>query len=186
MGHSMGGRVAMQFALEHSEELSNLIVVDVAPKQLSPNSADLQRKYLQAMKAIDVSKVKARRDAEQLLASAIPELSIRQFLLSSLEPTNEARNEYKWKFNLDALDGFLDSIRSFDLSGTSRPFTGPTLFVAGERSDYIRPMEDTPRIKQLFPDASIVSVPNAGHWVQADQPDAFATAVGTWLRSAQT
>ncbi len=164
IGHSMGGKVAMQFALEHPDMVEKLVVVDIAPGRADDN----HHAIFQALLDLDPGRITSRQEADAFLAARIPDPGVRQFLLKNI--TRHADGTYVWKMNLPVLWQAYPEI----LAGVSggEPFDKPTLFVRGSRSDYIKDA-DFALIKTLFPQAGIVTVEGAGHWVHADQPEAL-------------
>ncbi len=177
LGHSMGGKTVMAFAMKWPERVQALLVIDIAPVSyvelaLRSHSAANHSKMIDAMLELDLNRIETREDASKMLAGKIGSQRIRQFLLKNL--TRNKEGEYSWKINLPALRNSLDSIMDElpmeDLvkKGGIRGF--PVVFFRGENSDYIQP-EDHDTIHKLFPSAEIVSIPGAGHWVHAEQPD---------------
>lgn len=176
VGHSMGGKAAMYLATTAPDRLGRLVVVDIAPKAYPARHEHI----LTALQAVHPPDYDDRSAIDAALAEHIDARPIRQFLLKNLTLDSETKT-YRWQMNLDAL------VRNYDRVNEPLPapavFDGPTLFVRGERSDYIRD-EDRSRITQHFPQARLVTIPGAGHWVHADAPDAFGEAVMDFL-SAQ-
>jgi pimeloyl-ACP methyl ester carboxylesterase len=172
IGHSMGGKVAMALALARPELVSALIVVDIAPVPYrSANGA-----YVRAMAAIDLSRLTRRAEVEEALAPAVPDRMIRAFLLQNLAVE---RGRLSWRLNVGAMERAMDVLAGFPDQG-GRTYEGPTLFVTGQESDYVRP-EHRPAIQALFPRARFAAVKNAAHWVHADQPDSFAAIASGFL-----
>jgi pimeloyl-ACP methyl ester carboxylesterase len=171
LGHSMGGKAAMVLALRHPEMLRKLIVADIAPVAYTHTQA----RHIEAMKAVDMSKVTRRSEADRQLAATVPDAPLRAFFLQSVALENGTA---RWKLNLDALGAEMPKIMGFP--EVHDPYTGPTLFLRGANSDYIK-QEMTPRIRQLFPQAEFVVLDNAGHWLHAEQPRAFQAAVAAFL-----
>ncbi|MDB6066702.1 MAG: alpha/beta hydrolase [Pedosphaera sp.] len=173
MGHSMGGKTAMQFALLHPEQVEKLVVVDIAPKAYPPWNMPI----IEALLALDLRSFGHRPEIEAALAPAIPSLTLRQFLLKSL--TRDESGAFVWKINLDALQ------RNYPLLnqriGDGQTFAGPVLFIRGGRSEYI---EETDRalIEAQFPHAEMTTIAGAGHWVHAEAPDEFVRIVKDFLR----
>jgi len=171
LGHSMGGKAAMVLALTEPARLRRLIVADMAPVAYQHS----QLGYVRAMQAVDLATVRRRGDADAALAPAVPEAGLRAFFLQSLA-LGPARAD--WKLDLATLADQMPRIMAFpELPGR---FDGPTLFLTGGRSDYVRP-EHWPEIRRLFPAARHVEIAGAGHWLHADAPDAFAAAVAEFL-----
>jgi esterase len=171
LGHSMGGKAAMVLALTEPARVNRLIVADVAPVRYEHS----QIEYVRAMQAVDLGAVARRSDADAELARSVPEPSLRAFFLQSLAIRPDGAS---WKLNLDALDDQMPAIMDFpDLAGS---FGGPTLFLTGATSTYVRP-EHWPRIRALFPAAEHQAIPDAGHWLHADAPGPFIEAVAGFL-----
>jgi len=174
MGHSMGGKTAMNFALQHPDKISKLIVVDIAPKSYPPHHQDI----LAALHAVDLSVVKTRAEVDEVLAQYIPEQDVRLFLAKNLYRRED--NSFAWRMNFPVIE---ESIEEVGREITSdKPFTKPTLFIKGGNSRYIKPEKDTEPILELFPSASIETIPNAGHWVHAEAPEAFYNLVVNFLQ----
>lgn len=176
LGHSLGGKVAMTLALEHPDVVEKLVVVDIAPRAYAP--AHLP--FISAMAQLDFSQIRNREQADAALAPHVPDPTIRAFLLKNLRRLDNGR--YSWKVNLKALQENLEEI--YQPVSATVPFTGPTLFVRGARSDYIRE-EDKKLILKLFPSARIVTISKAGHWVHAENPEEFYQVVRDFLISDQ-
>lgn len=171
LGHSMGGKAAMVLALETPKLVDRLCVVDIAPVAYGHT----QMPMIEAMRAVDLSQVTRRAEAETQLTRYIPEAPIRAFLLQSLDLGGDVP---RWRLNLDALAEDMPGIIGFpDVSGT---YDGPTLFLAGGASDYVTPAHHS-KIQGHFPRAQIESIPAAGHWVHAEAPNAFLQTFGGWL-----
>lgn len=173
MGHSMGGKVAMRFALENPDMVDKLIIVDIAPKTYEGNHEGV----IDALTALELDNLSNRNEAEFYLRRHINEESTVQFLLKNL--SRDKAGGYRWKMNLSVITNHYREILSHDESNDI--FTGPTLFVRGEKSNYIIP-EEFPKFKQNFPNATLDTVPNAGHWVHAENPSKFLEIVSTFLK----
>jgi pimeloyl-ACP methyl ester carboxylesterase len=171
LGHSMGGKVAMWFALNHPEHMDKLIVVDIAPVSYKHSFDNL----IETLKALPLHEISNRKQAEQLLASAIPELAYRQFLLQNLILKD---GMYCWRIDLDIFYRMAPNIAAFPDVGHIPPFTGKTLFLAGEESSYVKADD----LKTLFPDATLSVIANAGHWLHVQQPGAFIEQVEQFLQ----
>ena len=164
IGHSMGGKVAMFFATRHPQRTNKLIVADIAPKYYRPHHDEI----LEGLSAIDLSKKPSRDQADEILSQYVPDISTRQFLLKSLywkEP-----GQLAFRFNLEVFNRDRENIGE-ELLPEDR-FEGPVLFLRGANSNYIRP-EDHDLIKNHFPSAVIQDIPNAGHWLHAENPKDF-------------
>jgi len=172
LGHSMGGKAAMLFAVSHPEKVSKIILADIGPK-FYPRHHDL---ILEGLSAVDFSKQKSRKAIEEVLAKYISEVGIRQFLLKNVYW--KTKEELAFRFNLTSLLDNLDEI------GVALPsqtiFEGEALFLKGENSGYITP-EDEDLITAHFPKAVILTVKNSGHWLHAENPDDFYDYVVSFL-----
>lgn len=172
LGHSMGGKAAMVLAGTRPELVEALVVADIAPVPHEHTHLG----YIRAMKAVDLARVSRRSDAEPALAEAIPEATLRSFLLQNLVVEHGRAH---WRINLDALEANMDALLDFpDLPEPA--YRGPAYFLHGGKSPYVPP-ETHPRIRALFPAARIEALPGAGHWLHAEAPDAFIDKVGGWL-----
>ena len=177
LGHSMGGKAAMGFALSHPDRTAGLIVVDIAPVSYPPGHMPLIR----AMQSLPLSEIASRGDAEtHLQAAGVDEPLIRQFLLQNLARDGGG---YRWRLNLEALRRHLADLASFPDDWPHSSYAGPACFLAGERSDYILPRHHG-EIIRLFPEAVIETVESAGHWVHADRPEAVIAAVRTFMEKS--
>lgn len=170
LGHSMGGKAAMMLALTHPAKVNRLIVADIAPVTYTHT----QMGPLAAMQQVDPTQVTTRADAKEKLGTLEP--GVADFLLQSLD-----MKEKRWRLNLDVLKAEMDKIVGFPDVDTQ--FTGPTLFLCGGASHYVRP-EDRPRIKALFPHVKFAKIPDAGHWLHAEKPLEFMAAVSAFLSMA--
>ena len=173
LGHSMGGKAAMALALSEPDLLAGLIVADIAPVAYPHSHAP----YIAAMKAVDLSRVARRGDADAMLADAVPEPPLRAFLLQNLVIEQGGA---RWRVNLDALERAMPVLTGFPDDLPQAAHDGPALFLRGEASDYAGP-ETEAAIRARFPAAEIETLPGAGHWLHAERPDAFAASVTAWL-----
>jgi pimeloyl-ACP methyl ester carboxylesterase len=174
LGHSMGGKTAMQCALMYPHLVDKLIVVDVAPRKY----ASAHDEILDAMCSLKLSLLASRQEADREIAKRIPDYALRQFILKNLTRTDDGK--LKWKVNLSTIKKHYPEIAD-DITARG-VFDKPTLFVKGAKSKYIL-AEDKPRIMKLFPHASFVTIGSAGHWVHAESPEEFSHAVLRFLRS---
>lgn len=176
LGHSMGGKTAMHAALAFPETVERLVVADIAPKAYPPHHEAI----FEALRGIDLAAYDERRKIDAALSETIKARPVRQFLLKNLDYDADA-GRYRWQMNLQAIHAAYDEIAaglSDDLDG--KTYDGPVLFVRGEHSDYVAD-EDLDDIRERFPQARLETVEGAGHWVHADQPDAFAEVVTAFL-----
>jgi len=172
LGHSMGGKTAMQFAVTYPDKVDKLIAVDIAPKAYPAGHDEV----FDALFALDVTALRTRQEADATLAERLPDLALRQFLLKNLE--REASGVFRWRIDLDALYKNYEKI--LERIETARPFEKPTLFIKGENSDYIQG-KDVDAITAIFPSARILTIPGTGHWVHAEAPREFARIVLDFL-----
>jgi len=164
IGHSMGGKAGMFFAMQHPELLDRLVVADIAPKYYAPH----HQTELAALNAVDFSQKPDRAAVEATLAEYIEDAGTRQFLMKNLywkEP-----GQLDFRFNLAVFNKEIDSIGQVLPEGTV--YNGPTLFLRGDRSKYIKD-EDLDLIGKHFPDYTLKTISNSGHWVHAENPKEF-------------
>jgi pimeloyl-ACP methyl ester carboxylesterase len=172
LGHSMGGKVAMQFAVTYPEIVSKLIVADIGPKAYPPHHQDI----LKALSKLDFSIIQSRGEAEDILSEYIKDEGTKLFLLKNLYRKN--KNELGLRINLPILSAKIGEVGAA-LPGNTI-FKGDTLFLGGEKSGYIEPMDEI-LIKKHFPKAKIGTISNAGHWLHAENPDEFYENVMNFL-----
>jgi len=188
MGHSMGGKTAMCFAADYPERIEKLIVVDIAPKNYfllnDESQYYLHNNILRAMLEIDFSRIESRKQVEDFLNERIDGSQIVSFLLKNVH-RNKETHQYEWRLNVPVLYDNLDEIikgidaRYFD---DRRPiYNYPVLFIKGAQSNYILP-EDFVSIRRIYPDAQIIEIPKAGHWLHAEQPQLFMNEIWNFLR----
>lgn len=171
MGHSMGGKTAMQLALTRPGLLNRMIVADIAPVAYGHD----QTPYITAMRGLDLTGLTSRSEAERRLSETVDDPALRAFFLQSLDLTGDTP---RWKLNLDVLQEAMPQMVGWP--GTQGRFDGPTLFLSGANSPYVLPEHRT-MIQGLFPHARFARLPGAGHWLHADKPREFIAAVTTWL-----
>lgn len=173
LGHSMGGKTAMEFALRHPGMVEKLVVVDIAPHAYPPDHDEI----LDAMAELDLASYSSRASIEEALARRLPDVRVRQFILTNLK--RFAGGRYAWKINLDVVRRKYGEITKAQTSDI--PFRGPALFLRGELSRYVRE-EDLSDIRRLFPAAGLRTIAGAGHWVHADKPGDFLRLVIDFLQ----
>lgn len=172
LGHSMGGKTAMQFALNYPDLVDKLVVVDMPPHATLPRHGEI----LAALGQLNLQAAANRRELDAELAQDISDASVRQFLLMNI--MNDQDGKLVWRMNLESLTRNYDQINRAVES--AQIFEKPTLFIRGEKSDYITD-EHWDNIKTLFPSAEIVTVAGAGHWVHAEAPQEFSRVVQDFL-----
>lgn len=173
LGHSMGGKVAMFYAIAYPEEVDKLIVVDIAPRKYPVHHQHI----LDALGAVNLEAVSNRSDVEEQMKPYLPERGVRQFLMKNLK--REDDNSFSWKLNLSSISKNIEKVGV--AVETSTPVEKPVLFIRGAKSDYIR-AEDESLISKIFPQARVVTIEKAGHWVHAEQPDALYDEVMRFLQ----
>jgi pimeloyl-ACP methyl ester carboxylesterase len=173
IGHSMGGKVAMTIALNIPENLNKLIVADISPAEYPLRHDNI----VEALREVDLEKVSSRQDAEKQLSVNISDIGVRQFLLKNL--TRNKEGGYSWKLNLPVIDKNIDKVG--EAMDAKKQFEKPTLFIKGENSRYIRE-QDHELISQLFPNHIFKEIKDAGHWVHAEQPEAFLKIVEDFIK----
>ena len=173
IGHSMGGKTAMQFALEYPDMVEKLVIVDIANQSYKGGHETI----FDALLGLDLEKIENRKDADSILSQKIEDYGIRQFLLKNL--TRSKSGEYQWKMNLPIIhenyQAILNKIESEEI------FEGATLFVKGGLSKYITDdnFSDT---KQFFPNAGLITIENVGHWVHAEAPKRLLEELELFLK----
>lgn len=174
LGHSMGGKTAMQFAADYPEVTDKLIVADIAPKHYPPHQQDV----IDALYSVDLETITERKQAEEQLGKMIRDLGTKQFLLKNLYWLEDKK--LSWRFNLDVIAKNIEKVgETFEIGNNQ--INVPALFLRGEKSKYILD-EDIPQIKKVFPNSEVKTIANAGHWIHAEQPEAFYTAVMEFIK----
>ena len=173
MGHSMGGKVAMKYALKFPTHITKLIVVDIAPKAYPPHHDDI----IDALQSVDLEKATTRSDIDDQLARYIKEQSVRQFLAKNVYRKDEGG--FGWRMNLEAIDKNYENIAAAITSEI--PFKKDALFIKGGKSGYIKQEDQYSSIEHLFTQVEIETIPEAGHWVHAEAPDKVFELVHTFL-----
>lgn len=167
LGHSMGGKTVMRYAQLYPETIDKLIVVDMGVKAYPPHHTDI----LAGLNKVDLNVVKTRGEVEQILLPYIPVDGTRQFLLKNLYW--KEKGQLAWRMNIPVLEREMPEILS---ALPADSVLLPTLFIRGEKSNYVLD-EDFDELEDQFPDSTVVTIPNAGHWVHAEAPEAFVNAV---------
>ena len=175
LGHSMGGKTVMQFAMDHPQRIDKLMVIDIAPVDYEPHHDEL----LEALIHFDLKSIGSRQEADEQLGKKIKDPGVRQFLLKSLG-RDEDKN-FTWKFNLEVIyEKYPNVLKGID---TSFGYDGSTLFLYGEKSNYINPNNIT-EIQEDFTNATFRKIPGAGHWVHADAPELFIREIQDFLQAS--
>lgn len=167
LGHSMGGKAAMQLALNHPKRIRKLIVVDIAPVEYKPHHDDV----FSGLYSVQLDQLKSRGDADKQLAAHVDELGVRAFLLKNLY--RDENKQFRWRMNLDVLR---DEYAHIGAAPSGTPFKGKTLFIKGENSHYLLP-EHRDQVLTLFPNTSYKLMQGAGHWPHAEKPSIFGKIV---------
>lgn len=185
VGHSMGGKTAMSFALKYQEMVDRLIVIDISPVDYNNKShayvAAIHRKIISTLQLIDPALIRNREEADKMLQTSIPQENIRQFLLKNLK--RKKNGKYRWILNVEALAQNIVNISAGIIpagSANTISVTIPALFIKGEYSNYIRE-EDEAIIFKLFPSAHIAVIPGTGHWLHVDKPTLFLKSVHDFI-----
>lgn len=176
LGHSMGGKVAMDFALNHPDRLNKLVIVDIAPKPYELWHLPI----FKALLKLPLDTLKSRREADQILAESVPEVAERAFLLKNLK-TAEGGG-YQWRCDLQEITRAYLNIANFK-APEGALYSQPCLFVDGAKSPYIDPETDGDLIRQWFPQAQLETIENAGHLPHVEAPEAFYQCVWSFLKA---
>jgi esterase len=171
VGHSLGGKVAMQLAFNQHELISHLIVLDIAPVEYTARHSNV----FQGLNNVVLADVTSRKEADLALSKYVEESSTRQFLLKSLYNENGI---WKWRFNLELLQR--DYTKLSAAITCAQPFINPVLFIKGEHSDYLL-AEHRKAVVQLFPNSQYKMISGTGHWLHAEKPDSCAKIILAFL-----
>ncbi len=172
MGHSMGGKAAMNFASRFPNFLDKLVVVDIGPKYYAPHHQQIFRGF----NAIDLKTLNSRNEAEEAMSHEIPDFGVRQFILKNLKRTDEG---FAWKINIPVLEKNIERVG--EAISVDKPVQVPTLFINGSKSNYIQE-EDMTSINEMFPNAKLKTVEGAGHWVHAEKPKELFSVLFDFLK----
>lgn len=173
LGHSMGGKTAMNFAALYPKLVKSLIVVDIAPKTYRGGHEDIFKAILN----IDIKNISSRKEVNEQLSESIPDDGVRLFLMKNL--TRNPEGGYRWKANFEVLYREYGSIMGGD---ENVKFDKASLFIKGGNSNYILP-EDEAQIKSLFPQAKFAEVKDAGHWIHAEKPKVLLDILAHFLKN---
>tara|TARA_S200000501_G_scaffold373688_1_gene421377 strand:- start:3676 stop:4449 length:774 start_codon:yes stop_codon:yes gene_type:complete len=173
LGHSMGGKTAMGFALKYPERVKKLIIADIGPKYYAPHYHEI----LAGLSTLNFTEISSRKEAAEHLENYIPDKGTRQFLLKNLYWISDG--QLGLRTNIAVLKNAAEAIGAPIEVEVS--FLKPVLFLYGGNSNYINPETDTPIILDFFPKAEVTKIENAGHWLHADQPQQFFETLTKWL-----
>lgn len=171
IGHSMGGKTAMQYAVNNPHGWMKLIVVDIAPKPYPVHHDSI----LKGLQSLDLANLSSRNEADKLLSKYVPEIGVRQFLLKNLSRDSDG---FTWKINLPVISQNIEIIGE-GLNGRLEE-TKPVLFINGAKSNYIK-SSDIDLIESSFPGAVVDTIENAGHWVHAERTEEFMNILNAFL-----
>jgi esterase len=174
LGHSLGGKVAMQLALSDARRVQKLVVADIAPVVYTAHHQNV----FAALESIDLATLQNRQQAEAQLAQTLSDPGLRQFLLKGLYRNEQS--QYRWRFNLPVLRASYAAVLA---APQGQPFGGPTLFIKGGQSNYILP-EHEAAMRALFPNFQFRMIAGAGHWLHGEKPVAFNRLVQQFLLTA--
>lgn len=172
LGHSMGGKLAMEFSLFNPSYISKLVVADISPRHYPVHHQTI----LEGLSSLDLGELKSRKEADEILSSSVPEFGVRAFLLKNLGRDDEGK--FEWKLNLDVISRNIEEVGISVSDGLE--FDHPTLFMRGERSKYVSD-QDFENAKSIFPDSELVTIPDAGHWLHAEKPVEFVKELRKFL-----
>lgn len=173
IGHSMGGKACMYFALQYPQHVAGLVVVDMAPASYSHDFDEA----FDAFASVDLKSIVDRRSAQMQLSTRLNSDTLASYLLQNLVRTASG---WEWRLNIEALKEQSQLITEFDPPPASKPYAGKTTFIYGQQSDYVRP-DHYPEIRRWFPGAGLIPIANAGHWVYFEQPEAFMMVLKNFL-----
>ena len=175
IGHSMGGKTAMQFSLSYPGETGKLVVADISPRKYPIHHDG----YIDSLLKLDLASFRRREEVDEALSEDIKSTPVRQFLLKNLARDHDGH--FTWKIDLRSIKNNLENL-SEEINSRS-VFHNPSLFIAGGRSDYMS-IKDIPVIKKLFPDSRFMTFEDSGHWIHADNPERFYAEVTRFLDNA--
>jgi pimeloyl-ACP methyl ester carboxylesterase len=182
LGHSMGGKTAISFALAFPDRLEKLIVVDISPfgqNEMSSEILDSHKLIVEGMATMPIKTIALRKEAEDHLANYVKSNLVRQFLLKNLKRSSPSG--FVWQINLEAIANNLEVLMAgVMMPTTSERIDKPSLFIRGGNSAYL-PNNLIKAIGNIFQHCQMVTIPNAGHWMHAEQPQLFLTSVQTFL-----
>lgn len=174
LGHSMGGKAAMRFALDAPQRVRALVVADIAPVTYPAGEHD---EIFAGLLAINLDIMRSRQQADGVLEEYVEDEQVRQFLLSNL--ARDSDGQFHWRINLPVLDRSYDRLRD-GIEATST-YEGPVLFLKGDKSDYINESHRD-AVLERFPAAEVKVLKRAGHWLHAEKPESFNRLVEEFFR----
>jgi len=163
VGHSMGGKVAMQMALQQPEIIKRVVIVDIAPVKYEHGFNDL----IESLYALPLDQISSRQEADKHLQASVQPESLRQFLLQNLGKSDTG---FSWRINLNGIQSSIDELMDFPADHKHMQYQNPVLFLKGEKSDYIK-HEYERKIFKKFSRALFITVADTGHWLHAENPD---------------
>lgn len=175
VGHSMGGKVAMALALLAPERVGRLMVVDIAP--INYDHGREHGEIITALQALDLSRIRSREQADDALSLSIPKPQVRQFLLTNLQ---RQEGQWAWRLPLDIIADQLPALQAWPQQLNQTQWDGPAEFIYGGKSQYVTPSSET-AIKTAFPNATTTCIEGVGHWVHAENPNAFMQKLQPFL-----
>jgi len=182
LGHSMGGKVAMRFAADYPEYIERLIIADIAPKDYTSDSAKsnglIHRMILSLLDELDLSMVESRKEIDSYLAQYLTSETLRGFLMKNIQRTKQG--SYEWRINIPVLRKYLPEIMkdvNAEFFNDRKPIMQyPVTFIRGTKSEYVTE-NDIPLIKDIYPNAEIIDIKDAGHWLHVEQQEKFIEAI---------
>ena len=174
IGHSMGGKVAMTYALENPGNVHKLVIIDISPRKYPERIAHTE--VISQMLSIDIESITTRTEVDKILRTHITDTRTRMFIMKNLY--YKLHGKLAWRLNLEAINQSMDYL--FDAIKSESQYLGPTLFIRGGKSDYV-PDADILLIKSLFPQAIIKTISGASHWVHADTPEELCFLLSSFL-----
>ncbi|HPF47266.1 MAG: alpha/beta fold hydrolase [Alphaproteobacteria bacterium] len=172
LGHSMGGKTAMQIALHFPDRVDKLVVGDIAPV-VYPHHHE---RIFEGLQAIPLDQISSRGEADKILSQYVDEAGVRLFLLTNLVRNDEGI--FQWRINLPVL---IREYEHISAAPDGTPFDGETLFIRGDRSDYVSD-DYVPEILALFPNAKIETIDHCGHWLHSEKPKEFSKLLLDFLK----
>jgi len=170
----MGGKVAMQMALQHSEIIKRLVIIDIAPVKYQHGFNDL----IDSLNALPLDQISSRQEADEHLQASVKPESLRQFLLQNLRKLDTG---FSWRINLNAIQSCIDELMDFPADHRHMQYQNPVLFLKGEKSDYIKHQYER-KIFKTFSRALFITVEGAGHWLHTENPDFVVCEIRKFIK----